>query len=331
MFMPEFACLCEISQTIAQTQSRCCFLANFPGAFIQSSLAMHFALVSNGSLLTPEQPDATVPWWSFTKTVLAAAALSLVRDGLIGLDEGVPEGPFTLRQLLRHEAGLADYGELAGYHAAVARHETPWSAAEMLQRLDAARLRYPPGDGWRYSNVGYLFIVRLVERITGLRLEEALTQRVFAPLGLSRIRLATTRADLEGVKMGTASTYDPGWVYHGLLVGPLADAALCLDRLLGGHLLPQSLLREMQTARALGGPIAGRPWVSPGYGLGLMQGTVEGGITLSGHTGAGPGSVIAVYRCVDGGYSASCAVFDESRNEGAVEAEVVRHLSVALK
>ncbi|NMZ80042.1 serine hydrolase domain-containing protein [Pseudomonas mandelii] len=290
---------------------------------------MPFALVSNGSLLTPEQPDVTVPWWSFTKTVLAAAALSLVRDGLIGLDEGVPEGPFTLRQLLRHEAGLADYSELADYHTAVARHETPWSAAEMLQRLDATRLRYAPGDGWRYSNVGYLFIARLIARVTGLRLEEALTQRVFAPLGLSRIRLATTRADLAYVNMGAASTYDPGWVYHGLLVGPLVEAALCLDRLLDGHLLPQSLLREMQTVRTLGGPIAGRPWVAPGYGLGLMQGMVESGLVLSGHTGVGPGSIIAVYRCIDGNSTASCAVFDESGNEGAVEAEVVRHLICA--
>ncbi|MSU97615.1 class A beta-lactamase-related serine hydrolase [Pseudomonas mandelii] len=290
---------------------------------------MSFALVSNGSLLTPEQPDVTVPWWSFTKTVLAAAALSLVRDGLIGLDEGVPEGPFTLRQLLRHEAGLADYSELADYHTAVARHETPWSAAEMLQRLDATRLRYAPGGGWRYSNVGYLFIARLIARVTGLRLEEALTQRVFAPLGLSRIRLATTRADLAYVNMGAASTYDPGWVYHGLLVGPLVEAALCLDRLLDGHLLPQSLLREMQTVRTLGGPIAGRPWVAPGYGLGLMQGMVESGLTLSGHTGVGPGSIIAVYRCIDGNSTASCAVFDESGNEGAVEAEVVRHLICA--
>lgn len=290
---------------------------------------MPFALVSNGSLLTPEQPDVTVPWWSFTKTVLAAAALSLVRDGLIGLDEGVPEGPFTLRQLLRHEAGLADYSELADYHTAVARHETPWSAAEMLQRLDATRLRYAPGDGWRYSNVGYLFIARLIARVTGLRLEEALTQRVFAPLGLSRIRLATTRTDLAYVNMGAASTYDPGWVYHGLLVGPLVEAALCLDRLLDGHLLPQSLLREMQTVRTLGGPIAGRPWVAPGYGLGLMQGMVESGLVLSGHTGAGPGSIIAVYRCIDGNSTASCAVFDESGNEGAVEAEVVSHLICA--
>lgn len=291
---------------------------------------MLFSLVSNGSPLTPEQPETTVPWWSFTKTVLAAAALSLVRDGLIDLDDTVHEGPFTLRQLLRHEAGLADYGELAQYHAAVAGDETPWPADEMLQRLEAGRLRYTPGNGWRYSNVGYLFVVRLIERVTALSLEEALTQRVFSPLGLSHARIARTRADLNGVSMGTARTYNPGWVYHGLLVGPLEDAALCLDRLLAGHLLPNALLHEMQTVYALGGPIAGRPWLAPGYGLGLMQGAVESGLILSGHTGGGPGSVVAVYRSVNGDDTASCAVFHEGADEGGVEAAAVEHLSAIL-
>jgi CubicO group peptidase (beta-lactamase class C family) len=291
---------------------------------------MVFSLVLNGSLLTPAHSEISVPWWSFTKTLLSAASLTLVRDGLIGLDDAVPEGPFTLRQLLRHEPGLADYGELADYHAAVARDETPWPADEMLQRLDATRLRYAPGDGWRYSNVGYLFVARLIERMTSRPLEEVLTQRVFSPLGLSRTRLARTRTDLAGVNMGAASTYDPGWVYHGLLVGPLDEAALCLDRLLAGHLLPESLLREMQTVHALGGPIPGRPWTAPSYGLGLMQGAVEGGLTLSGHTGGGPGSVVAVYRCVNSGDTASCAVFHEGADEGAVEAEAVQRLSAIL-
>lgn len=286
---------------------------------------MLVSVVANGSLLTPEQSDTTVPWWSFTKTVLAAAALTLVRDGLVGLDHSVAEGPFSLRQLLRHEAGLADYGELADYHTAVAGNETPWPADDMLRRLDASRLRYAPGDGWRYSNVGYLFVARLIERTTGLSLEEALNQRIFAPLGLSRVHLAKTRADLVNIT-GNVAGYDPGWVYHGLLVGPLAQAALCLDRLLAGDLLPPALLLEMQTTRTLGGPIAGRPWTAPGYGLGLMQGAVENGLTLSGHTGGGPGSTVAVYRCVQGSHSACCAVFAESDHEGAVETEAVRRL-----
>jgi CubicO group peptidase (beta-lactamase class C family) len=287
---------------------------------------MLFALVSNGSPLTPAQPDVTVPWWSFTKTVLCAAALALVRDGKFDLDKTLPEGPFTLRQVLRHEAGLADYSELAQYHAAVACNETPWRADDMLIRLEATRLRYAPGDGWRYSNVGYLYVARFIERLTGLALEEALTQLVFSPLGLSRVRLATKRADLQGVSMGTAQAYDPGWVYHGLLVGPLDEAALCLDRLLAGQTLPSSLLREMQTVRSLGGPIAGRPWVAPGYALGLMQGAVEEGLILSGHTGCGPGSVIAVYRCAKGDDTASCAVFAEGGADGAVEAGAVGRL-----
>ena len=291
---------------------------------------MLFSLVSNGTLLTPQQPKTRVPWWSFTKTVLAAAALSLVRDGLIALDDPLPEGPFTLRQLLRHEGGLADYSELADYHAAVARNDTPWSADEMLQRLDASRLRYAPGEGWRYSNVGYLWVARIIERITDLSLEQALTQRVFAPLDLCNAHLAKTRDDLNGVSMGTAATYDPGWVYHGLLVGPLDQAALCLDRVLNGDFLPAPLLQDMQTARVLGGPIAGRPWTAPGYALGLMHGPVASGLILSGHTGAGPGSNIAVYRGVHAGKSASCAVFHEGSDEGLVEAEAVNHLAASL-
>ena len=76
---------------------------------------MLISLLSNGQPQTPDRLELMAPWWSFTKTVLAATALSLVRDGLIGLDDPIPDQPFTLRQLLRHEAGLADYGELAEY------------------------------------------------------------------------------------------------------------------------------------------------------------------------------------------------------------------------
>ncbi|RML54220.1 Beta-lactamase [Pseudomonas amygdali pv. morsprunorum] len=56
----------------------------------------------NGQHLPTEQPDLVVPWWSFTKPVIATAALSLVSDGLIQLDDPVQENHFTLRQLLRH-------------------------------------------------------------------------------------------------------------------------------------------------------------------------------------------------------------------------------------
>lgn len=286
---------------------------------------MAFSLISNGSPFPHEGHEPTVPWWSFTKTVLSATSLTLVRDGLVGLDDAVPEGPFTLRHLLRHEAGLADYGELPEYHAAVARHEAPWPVDEMLRRLDATRLRHEPGAGWRYSNVGYLYVARLIERVTGLALQDALAQRALAPLGVAGVRLAKTPADLPGL------VYHPGWVYHGLLVGPLSGAAMFLDGLLAGQLLPDALLCKMQTARHLGGAIPGRPWTSAAYGLGLMQGTVDAGLTMAGHTGVGPGSVVAVYRCAqEGARSATCAVFHEGADEGIAEREAVDRLSRCL-
>ena len=140
------------------------------------------SLVSNGQPQSLDQSDLMVSWWSFTKTVLAATALTLVRDRLINLDEPILDQPFTLRQLLRHEAGLADYGELVDYHAAVSNGEPAWPVDEMMQRLDGVRLRYSSGTGWRYSNVGYWHIGRLIERLTDLTLDDAVMQRALAPL-----------------------------------------------------------------------------------------------------------------------------------------------------
>jgi hypothetical protein len=57
---------------------------------------------------------------------------------------------------------------------------------------------------------------------------------------------------------------------------------------------------------------------------------VEGGLTLSGHTGGGPGSVSAAYRCANGDDTASCAVFHQGANEGAVETEAMQRLSAIL-
>lgn len=289
------------------------------------------SLVSNGQPQSPDQSDLMVPWWSFTKTVLAATALTLVRDRLINLDEPILEQPFTLRQLLRHEAGLADYGELVDYHAAVSNGEPAWPVDEMMQRLDGARLRYSPGAGWRYSNVGYWLIGRLIERLTDQTLEEAVMQRALTPTGLSNVRFAKTRADLQTSILGGASTYDPAWVYHGLLIGPVSQAALFLDRLLCTDLLPTTLLQQMQTARIVGGPIPGRSWITPGYGLGVMQGAIASGHTLTGHTGCGPGSVIAVYRINDGDTAMCCAAFEQGASEGAVEAVVVAQLMQGLR
>ncbi|MGE3295233.1 MAG: serine hydrolase domain-containing protein [Geminicoccaceae bacterium] len=283
---------------------------------------MEHAAVDPHGRLIDDSSQAVVPWWSFTKTLIAACALRLVEQGRLDLDRPLPERPYTLRQLLRHRAGVGNYGGLADYHAAVARRDPPWPQAELLARIPVDRLIFPPDQGWAYSNVGYLIVGRLIEDSCGEGLGPALGRLVLRPLGLEVARLAETTADMDATAFAGGHGYDPGWVYHGTVIGPVAEAALALHRLLGGGLLTAASLAAMLERHPLGGPIPDRPWRSTGYGLGLMIGTMARrglarSVEVAGHSAGGPGSVGAVYRAMRSGCTA--AVFAAGTGEGAVE------------
>jgi|SoimicMinimDraft_4_1059732.scaffolds.fasta_scaffold665083_1 hypothetical protein len=61
------------------------------------------------------------------------------------------------------------------------------------------------------------------------------------------------------------------------------------------------------------------PWAGPGYGLGLLIGTTALETRVAGHTGKGPGSVIAVYHAVDRTPPATAAAFTAGDDPGSVE------------
>ena len=207
---------------------------------------------------------------------------------------------------------------MPAYHQAVARHEDAWPVGELLERSNAGQLLHAPGERFAYSNIGYLFVRQLIEETTGEELGPALARLVLQPLGIGGARLAAQRSDLNGILMGRTRDYDPRWVYHGLLVGPLSDAALLLDRLMSGDSLPPALMAAMLERQPVGGPIAGRPWVVPGYALGLMSGDIAGGGAMTGHTGDGPGTVVAVYHRF-GEKPRTAAAFASSDDQGDVE------------
>lgn len=276
-----------------------------------------WALIESGTVANGYDANLIVPWWSFTKTVLAAAALVLVRDSRVRLDDRIAGKPYTLRQLLQHRAGLTNYGGLAAYHEAVERGDEPWSTQTLWDKLDADRLRYEPGQGWDYSNVGYWMVAQLIQDKCDEELDVALRHLVLDPLGIVTARIASEKAHLSGVEMGKATAYHPGWVYHSLLVGAVQDAALLLHRLVSGHLLSQNLLETMLEPFVLPGPVAGRPWQVPGYGLGIMRGeTLKG--PVAGHTGGGPGSTIAVYHALSG-MRATAVAFKTLEDAGPAE------------
>lgn len=279
------------------------------------------AVVDARGHLVEGSSAAIVPWWSFTKTLIAACALRLGERGQLDLDSCLRDAPYTLRQLLQHRAGVGNYGDLAEYHAAVARREPPWPVAELLARVPPGRLLFAPGCGWAYSNVGYLIVRRRIEEVCGVPLAVTLRELVLRPLGLEIAHLAETTVDMDATVFAGGHGYHPGWVYHGTVVGPVAEAALALHRLLRGDLLEPASLAAMLQPHPLDGPLPGRPWQTTGYGLGLMLGTMRRPgmarpVEVAGHSAGGPGSCGAVYRVSDVG---TAAVFVSAASEGAAE------------
>jgi D-alanyl-D-alanine carboxypeptidase len=267
--------------------------------------------------------DALFPWWSITKSVLAAATLRLADQGRLSLDDFYKQHPYTVRQLLQHTSGLNTYGG-PPYQAAVAANDPVWPVAELLARVNVDRLISSPGEGWAYSNVGYLLVRQLVEEKTGLEIDAALRMLVFGPMGITRTRIAKTPDDLNQTSWGNPQGYDPRWVYHGLLIGPPSDAAEFLRSLFSGTFLSERARSAMKTMHVLGGSIAGRPWTKTGYGLGLMMGEMGDAGPVFGHSGAGHDSVSSLYCFSELPGSPVVAVFGQGSDEGMTESEAVR-------
>ena len=240
-------------------------------------------VVSGDDVEIAGDPDARYPLYSVTKTAVAAAVLLLVREGAVELDPA--------RGLLDHTSGLRDYGSLREYHEAVrTRPGSAWDDDEFLARTAAAGPLFAPGDGWAYSNTGYLLLRRLLDEHGGLA--------AFLPrLGLAAATVAERIDDLDVAVPAPSAllldgvtdirgVYDPRWVGHRTLVARAADlVGFWRD-------LPAELL-DPRTFVPIGFDAPG--FVRPCYGLGVMADPGSPLGTIVGHGGGGPGYATAVF------------------------------------
>ncbi|KZN58685.1 hypothetical protein N473_04430 [Pseudoalteromonas luteoviolacea CPMOR-1] len=267
------------------------------------------------------QSRVVVPWWSFTKTVIATLVMRLCDSGKLGLDDNCPGKPFTYRQLLQHTSGLGDYSFLPEYHQAVANNEKPWSVDTLFEKVDVETLRYEPGGGWCYSNIGYLLLRQQVERLSDTGFVELVEGLLVKELGLNSSILVND-SQAFGRLYGSKENYDPNWCYHGLIAGNVEDAALFLHYLLNGDILSTDVLAQMTRTLPLKVNVGARPWTQPAIGLGLMCND-DKKLKTAGHTGMGPGSVIAVHHF----YQAkpqTIAIFSQGQDQAIVENKAVQ-------
>jgi CubicO group peptidase (beta-lactamase class C family) len=133
-------------------------------------------------------PDAPYRVMSITKTVTAALVLRSVDAGLIGLDTPLPaiDGVLapvppglTVRHLLAHRSGLAEYTEVPGYRA-----DQPMTPEQAVELSISAPLVAEPGTVTRYVNSNYHLLGLLLQQVHR-RPYADLVAGMLAPLGIS--------------------------------------------------------------------------------------------------------------------------------------------------
>jgi CubicO group peptidase (beta-lactamase class C family) len=150
----------------------------------------------------PITPDTLFQACSISKAVTAVAAMKLVEDGQLLLDEDVNQylrswrvpghgewqPKVTLRQLLSHTAGIT-VPWFAGYHRA---QQLP-TFQQILQGDKPANtpglyVSTLPGSRYRYAGGGYCIVQQLLCEITGQSFPALMDELVLAPAGMTRSR-----------------------------------------------------------------------------------------------------------------------------------------------
>ncbi|MGE3802779.1 MAG: serine hydrolase domain-containing protein [Candidatus Kapaibacterium sp.] len=247
--------------------------------------------------------------YSITKTFIAVLFLQMVEKKRIQLEDRLanwfPEiknaSEITLRQMLRHTAGIPDYGPIQRYHQEVRNTpETPWTFEQFLAETEGEGSLFPPGTGWAYSNIGFMLLKRIAEITCGRSLKDLVAEHITNPLSLTNTTIVESIADLTTLAPASSSLlspqselrdvrkhYHPGWVSHGVIASTPSEIALFYSRLFAGHILSVNSLTQMTTPVPV--PNAPPRWVNPCYGLGLMIDDQTPYGSVWGHGGGGPG------------------------------------------
>jgi len=226
---------------------------------------------------------------SNTKAYTATLCAMLAQQGRIDLDAPVttyiPELRFpppidpakmTLRRFLSHRSAIQNPGIV--FRTAYSGEHTP---AELVRLLGLSK---PGKDEFRYDNLGYIVASLVIERVTGLKWQDALRQYLFQPLGMNR----TTAYMSEARRYPIASPYDmnDSGVMRYLEFGYKDDSMM---HAAGGIVTTPADLAKWLTANLTAAPAyletqrqqtpakrSGFVFNGDGYGFGWYQSTLHG-------------------------------------------------------
>ncbi len=300
--------------------------------------------------------DHTFKIASIAKTMTATVVLQLVEEGKLDFDDtleevldtslvdldtvhvlnGVSYGrEITIRQLLGHTSGLADYMEDPRFIPFVLEHpEQQWSPEIIFGKYYEwgvnTRAAFPPGAGFNYADTNYVLLAMIIEDVTGSTLAEQYRKRIFVPLGMTNSYLEFyeeprgsgrhSHAFFGAVDISTSINTSFDWGGGGV-VSTCEELNMFFRALLHGRLFTKdATVKQMLVATDAG--LGGEEY---DYGLGIMKRIIEG-LTFYGHGGA--------YDCdffysPDAGISV-CTVLNQMNTHGKRDPFLERAVYLAL-
>jgi len=178
----------------------------------------------------PLDPATTMMAYSMSKTVTAAAALTLVEAGTLGLDDSIDRylndnpygGAVTVRQLIAHTSGIPNPIPLRWVHPASAHAGFDEAAARSAVLRAHPQRVSEPGAKFAYSNIGYWLLGSVIERAAGRTFTAYVSERVLNRLAIAPSDLGFAIAD----PARHAAGYLERWSVFNLFRGFLIDRAL---------------------------------------------------------------------------------------------------------
>jgi len=153
-------------------------------------------------------PETVYHWWSITKIVTAIAILQLKEQDKLQLDDSISKFlPFfkvqypsvasktiTIRNLLNHSSGIPD----AGFKILNWIHhdgEPHLNQTAMVKKVlpDLSRLVFEPGENTGYTNIGYMVLGAIIEKVTNQTYENYVKQNILEPLGMKHTDFIYTK------------------------------------------------------------------------------------------------------------------------------------------
>ena len=269
----------------------------FPGGVLavglEGKLVVHpFGHLSYAAKSAAVKVDTIYDAASLTKPIVTATAIMmLVANKQIDLDAPISRylpgwgaGPnpdwrhrVTVRELLLHTSGLPAHREF---------FKSAKNAAEVRKQLFAEQLAASPGTKIEYSDLGFILLGEIIERLTGKSLDQFASEAIFAPLGMRdscfnppralRARIAPTQNDkayrkrqLHG-EVDDANAFALGGVAgHAGLFSTATDVAVFAQMMLNGgiyahqRILPRAIVPESTKRVSVGDSARTLGWDVP--------------------------------------------------------------------